>query len=141
MNGPPLMPDDPKLTAYALGELSGDERAAVEAALREDPALRAQVEEIRVTAHQLEVALEGEPILGGAEAPVSIGRAGRTSGRAAPPRTAETGRVAHRPGSAPVTADRDHYRRAAGRGKLIRFPLSYFLIGGLAAACVACWWC
>ena len=31
-----ISPDDPGLTASALGELEGDERAAVEAALRED---------------------------------------------------------------------------------------------------------
>ena len=38
MNHPTLSPDDPRLTAYALGELEGEARAAVEAALRADPA-------------------------------------------------------------------------------------------------------
>ena len=57
-----ISPDDPKLTAYALGELEGEERAAFEAALREDPAAQAQVEEIRVTAAKLEFALASEPM-------------------------------------------------------------------------------
>ena len=56
MNDTRLPSDDPKLTAYALGELNGDERAAVEAALRENPALRLIVEEIRATAAALEAA-------------------------------------------------------------------------------------
>jgi len=37
--------DDPKLTAYALGEFTGEERQAIEAALRDDPEARAFVEE------------------------------------------------------------------------------------------------
>lgn len=37
--------DDPKLTAYALGELPEQERQAIEAQLRDDPAARAFVEE------------------------------------------------------------------------------------------------
>ena len=36
-----ISPDDPRLTAFALGELEGEELAAVEAALRDDPAARA----------------------------------------------------------------------------------------------------
>lgn len=54
--------DDPRLTAYALGELDGADREAVEAALRDDPALRAAVEEIRATVAQLEGALAGEAL-------------------------------------------------------------------------------
>jgi len=53
--------NDPQLTAYALGELEGDERAAVEAALQTDAAARAAVDEIRATARQLEAALAAEP--------------------------------------------------------------------------------
>ena len=52
--------DDPQLTAYALGELEGDERASVEARLRSDAAARAVVEEIRAAAATLERALSGE---------------------------------------------------------------------------------
>ncbi len=54
--------DDPRLTAYALGELDGADREAVEAALREDAALRATVVEIRATVAQLEGALAGEAL-------------------------------------------------------------------------------
>jgi hypothetical protein len=61
MNETKLFPDDPRLTAYALGELEGDERAAVEAALQTDAVARAAVDEIRATARQLEAALAAEP--------------------------------------------------------------------------------
>src|SRR3954471_24710179 len=56
-----LTPDDPRLTAYALGELDDAETAAVEAALRANPGLQATVEEIRGAAAQLEMALAAEP--------------------------------------------------------------------------------
>ena len=48
-----LTPDDPKLTAYALGELDATERAAVEAALARSPECRRAVEEIRALAGAL----------------------------------------------------------------------------------------
>ncbi|HET7626535.1 MAG TPA: von Willebrand factor type A domain-containing protein [Verrucomicrobiae bacterium] len=48
-----LNPDDPRLTAYALGELNADERAEIETALRENPECRRAVEEIRQTAAML----------------------------------------------------------------------------------------
>lgn len=60
MNTQPFSPDDPQLTAYALGELDEAERAAVEARLRDDPAARAAVSAIRATARQLETALADE---------------------------------------------------------------------------------
>ncbi|XAL98594.1 hypothetical protein OT109_13515 [Phycisphaeraceae bacterium D3-23] len=54
--------DDPQLTAYALGELEGDafaqERAAVEARLAQDPALREQAAAIAQLARQLESGYE-----------------------------------------------------------------------------------
>ena len=56
-------PEDPRLTAFALGELEGEELAAVEAALRDNPAARAAVEEIRATVAQLEAALGAEPMV------------------------------------------------------------------------------
>lgn len=56
-----LTPDDPKLTAYALGELDADERAVVEAALAGSPEARAAVEEIRATAGRLTSELAAEP--------------------------------------------------------------------------------
>ena len=57
-----LSPDDPKLTAYALGELDPVEQAAVEAAVRADPALQAAVAELRAFTHDLSGALAGEPV-------------------------------------------------------------------------------
>jgi len=71
MNDTRLLPDDPKLTAYALGELTGDERAAVEAALRQNPALRVVVDDIRAAATQIEAALAEEA----ANAPIVNGSA------------------------------------------------------------------
>lgn len=55
-----ILPDDPKLTAYALGELDGAERAEFEARLRSDRNAQAAVEEIRATIAQLETALQSE---------------------------------------------------------------------------------
>jgi len=55
-------PDDPRLTAYALDELEGDERAQVAAAVAADPSLRAAVDEIRATAGRLTAALKAEPL-------------------------------------------------------------------------------
>jgi Ca-activated chloride channel family protein len=53
--------DDPKLTAYALGELEGEDRAAMEALLVNSPEARRQVDEIRQTAQRLETELQKEP--------------------------------------------------------------------------------
>ena len=53
--------NDPQLTAYALGELEGDECAAIEAVLKTDAAARAAVDQIRATARQIEAALAAEP--------------------------------------------------------------------------------
>ena len=57
--------DDPKLTAYALGELEGGERAAVEAMLANSPEARQWVEAVRQTAQKLETELQKEscPVL------------------------------------------------------------------------------
>ncbi len=56
-----LDPNDPKLTAYALGELDAAERAAVEKALEDSPKLREAVEEIRRTGDLLTEHLQSEP--------------------------------------------------------------------------------
>ena len=48
-----LSPDDPKLTAYALGELDRAEAAAIEQEVKNSPELRAAVAEIRATAEFL----------------------------------------------------------------------------------------
>ena len=52
--------DDPRLTAYALNELSESDRADVEKILAADPEARRWVEEVRQTALQLETELQGE---------------------------------------------------------------------------------
>jgi Ca-activated chloride channel homolog len=98
MNTPKISPDDPRLTAYALGELDESERPAFEARLREDPAARATVEQIKQTVAQLEHALAAEPL----------------------------------PEIEPVA---DPYREP--KGKLLRFPRLYYIVGTLAAACFA----
>ena len=56
--------DDPRLTAYALGELEGAERAAFEAELSGDAAAQAAAGEIRAMEGRLRTALaqEGEPV-------------------------------------------------------------------------------
>ncbi|UCC28708.1 MAG: von Willebrand factor type A domain-containing protein [Phycisphaerales bacterium] len=54
-------PNDPKLTAYALGELDDTERAEVEAQLKESEAARQTVNEIRETAALLTRELKAEP--------------------------------------------------------------------------------
>ncbi|MCH8243477.1 MAG: hypothetical protein IH897_12845, partial [Planctomycetes bacterium] len=52
--------DDPKLTAYVLGELDDNERAEVESLLKSSAEARSVVEEIRKTANLLETELAGE---------------------------------------------------------------------------------
>lgn len=52
--------DEPKLTAYALGELGAQERAAIERRLAEDPKARQQVEETIAFAVRLGSALRAE---------------------------------------------------------------------------------
>lgn len=56
----PLVPDDPRLTAYALGEIEDAERPEIEAGLASDPGARALVEEIRATARLLTETLHAE---------------------------------------------------------------------------------
>ena len=47
MNDFKLTHDDPRLTAYALGELAGEEAAGVAAAVKKEPALQAVVAEVQ----------------------------------------------------------------------------------------------
>ena len=122
MNETKLLPDDPKLTAYALGELEGADRAAVEAALRDDLAAHAAVEEIRaMTAHlegalAMEAAQETKPATAGSSLP----------------------HAAIIPGRDPSKLDGGPlHGRAPAIEKLIRFPQFYYVMGGLAAACFA----
>ncbi|MGF1450081.1 MAG: hypothetical protein ACFB20_11770 [Opitutales bacterium] len=65
-----IQPDDPRLTAYALGALDDPAaREAVEAAVRSDAELQRAVEAIQHTAEQLQEALAGEagPVFSPAE--------------------------------------------------------------------------
>jgi len=62
MNASKFSPEDPKLTAYVLGELDAAEQAEVEARLRDDPEARAAVESIRATTQWIEGALAQEPL-------------------------------------------------------------------------------
>ena len=61
MNISKINPDDPRLTAYALGELEPEEHAAVEAAIKNDPAAQAVVAQIRAFGGELSAALAREP--------------------------------------------------------------------------------
>lgn len=54
---------DPRLTAYALGELDAAEIASFEAALRNDPEALEAVAEIRGLTAELAAALENEPVM------------------------------------------------------------------------------
>ncbi|MCZ7645599.1 MAG: von Willebrand factor type A domain-containing protein [Planctomycetota bacterium] len=63
----PNLMDDPKLTAYALGEtdaLTPDERAAIERELESNAALRRHVEDLHAAAGRLEAELQAEPAPG-----------------------------------------------------------------------------
>src|SRR5690606_11926721 len=52
--------DDATLTAYALGELEGEEAAEVEARLANDPEARMYVDQLRATAGTLTAAFKAE---------------------------------------------------------------------------------
>ena len=57
-----ILPDDPRLTAYALGEMEPEERTEFEKLLRHDAAARLTVAEIRATVASLTTALAEEPL-------------------------------------------------------------------------------
>ncbi len=114
MNDFQLLPNDPKLTAYALGELEPYERAEVEAVLRANPALQREVEEIRAAVQHLEVAFATEA----ADLPFDISKGKQPEAVPA----GEAGRVG------------DTYRKPGGAGKILRLPQVYYIVGGLAAA-------
>jgi anti-sigma factor RsiW len=120
--------DDPKLTAYALGELQGQECAAIEEALRADPAARAAVEQIRAMANRVAGALAHEATADQ-----------REESEAMPNNTLRSpaSRAAIIHGSDPSKLDGGPlFDYANERPKILRFPQLYFLIGGVAAACV-----
>ncbi len=57
-----MSPDDPRLSAYAFGELSPEEAAEVAAAIKDNPALAAEVDAIRALGGELESALAAETL-------------------------------------------------------------------------------
>jgi Ca-activated chloride channel homolog len=56
-----IFPADPRITAYAFGELEGDELKLIEAAVNADPALQAAVAELRGFGDTLSASLVDEP--------------------------------------------------------------------------------
>ena len=80
-----LSPDDPRITAYALGELEGDEHALIAAAVAQRPELQSAVDEIRRAAEELTAALASEPLPEIDALPVLAGVNGHGSDRAAAP--------------------------------------------------------
>ncbi len=56
--------DDPKLTAYALGELTGEDHKSIEAEIGADPQLRAFVEETEAFARLLSHEFHSEKLPG-----------------------------------------------------------------------------
>lgn len=117
MNQAHLTPADPLLTAYALGELDVAETAAVAAALTANPALQAEVEEIRACAATLVTALAAE----------------ETAERWAAPLTGSDSRTL----TISATAHPVPQRPAPSRRRWLVFPQFYFVAGGLAAAGLA----
>ena len=71
--------NDPRLTAFALGELSPEEAAELQAAVEKDPELAAEVEGIREVADKLKTTLAAEP-LPKAEA-VQVAKTAKKEGR------------------------------------------------------------
>ncbi len=57
-------PDDPRLTAYALGELEGDDRTSVETLIQQNEEARQFVDETRRLAGLLRESLRTEPVSG-----------------------------------------------------------------------------
>lgn len=101
-----ISPDDPRLTAYALGEMEAAERAEFELRLQQDAEARAAVDAIRATVVSLGEALAAE----------AVPQAGAAPGE----------------GTATVPSQPDAYAR--GGSRLLRFPSLYFVTAGLAAA-------
>ncbi len=122
MNDYKLLPDDPKLTAYALGELDPAEHAAVEVALRDDPVARAAVEEIRALGAQLEGALAAEPL------PAVKAQAGPARAKAA----IIPGDDYSKLDGGPLVNG-----RASPLAKVVKFPQFYYVAACAAAACFA----
>ena len=57
-----IHPEDPRLTAYVLGELPGTERAVVEKAAMTDPAVAGAIEETCQLAHLVQSSLGAQAL-------------------------------------------------------------------------------
>ena len=114
---PTILPDDPRLTAYALDEMAPAERVEFEEFLQQDAAARRAVAEIRATVAALTRALvsEAEPV-------------------AAKPDLAHAAIV---PGHDPRRLDGGLVPIEGLLNKRIKFPTFYYVVSGLAAACFA----
>ena len=62
MSDTQITPDDPRLTAFALGELDGEEARVIAAAVARDPILQAAVEDVRALAGDLAGAFAAEAL-------------------------------------------------------------------------------
>jgi hypothetical protein len=120
LNESKLQPDDPRLTAFALGELAGDEHDLVAAAVAADRALADAVAEIRATSAQLSAALANEALPEANIAEILLNG------------NAVTRRASEDVAPAPVVERPGHESWRTHR-KVRPFP--YFLITSLAAAC------
>ena len=69
-----ISPDDHRLTAYALDEMTPAERTEFEQLLQQDPAARQAVEEIRAAGTMLASVLEHEPAVAEPMADKTAGR-------------------------------------------------------------------
>lgn len=103
-----ISPVDPRLTAYAFGELEGDDFIQLEAAVQADPGLQAAVAELRALGGQLADTLTHEPFGDPVEAPTDS--------------------------AFPALGSASTSGFGGGGGFLAKF---YYLAGGLAAAGVA----
>ncbi len=108
-------PEDPRLTAYALGEMEPAERVEFEQWLRSQPEAQRAVEEIRAAS-----ALFGEALA--EEAPVATAAIEPTA-------------VLTAAKAAAGKPEPDEYRRSGS--KLLKFPALYYMTASLAAACFA----
>lgn len=118
-----IPPDDPRLTAYALGEMEPAERVEFEQLLKQDETAQALVAEINGAVLNIGVALANEPVMPSRE--VRFEQAAIIPGR-------NSGKLDGGPLRAGEASD---LRR--GLAKIFQFPQMYFTISGLAAACFA----
>jgi Ca-activated chloride channel family protein len=130
MNTSKFDPEDPRLTAYALGEMDAAERAEFEQWLQLQPEAQKAVEEIRATAALLGTALADEPELASAG---EITNAAQKPLAAAAIIPGKDWRVLDG-GPAPAQPV-DEYRKK--HSKLLSFPALYYMTASLAAACFA----